>query len=110
MQMHIHPSFSRKHFFHTVGWALLVSCLIVAVAATLARATLNLAGALTSKPDLAVRLLLPNEGITDLTLIRETETEHSYLAETETKGPELVRLRKGTEQWFVEEVVPLRAN
>ncbi len=97
---------SRYRFLHTIGWALLLSCLIVAVAATLARATLNLKAALTDKPDIALYLLLPDEGIGSTTLLRAREDERDYLAETKN-GPKLVKLKKGEKEWYVILVEPL---
>ena len=91
---------SRFRFLHTIGWALLLSCLIVGVAATLARATINLKAALTDKPDIAVYLLLPEEEIGKTTLLRESEDERDYLAETKD-GNKLIKLKKGEKEWFV---------
>jgi hypothetical protein len=81
--------------------------LIVGVAAALGRTTLNLNAALTDKPDIAIYLLLPEEGIGKTVLLREKDNERDYLAETKT-GPKLVRLRKGNKQWYVEDVQALR--
>jgi hypothetical protein len=83
-------------------WAILLSALIVGVAATLARASYNFSAALTQKPDLAVYLLLADEEITQTTLLKETRDERDYLAETKD-GPKLIRLLKGEHQWFVGE-------
>ncbi|MDO8648505.1 MAG: hypothetical protein Q7R81_01855 [Candidatus Peregrinibacteria bacterium] len=91
---------SRARFFHTMGWALLVSIVIVGIAAALGRATLNLKAALTEKPDIAIYLLLPEEEIGATTLLRERPEERDYLAETKD-GPKLVRLKWGGEQWYV---------
>jgi hypothetical protein len=107
MHHHLLPLLSRFRFFHTYFWALLVSCLIVGVMATLARATLNLAGALQNKPDIGVLLLLPEEGITASSLIRAKDQTRDYLIMTK-EGPKLARLKKGVEQWWVQEVIPLR--
>ncbi len=103
--MHI-QFLSRARFTHTYTFSLLISCLIVVIAALLGRATLNLAGALIRKPDIAVLLLLPDEHITNSTLLRESADERSYLVETET-GPKLVKLKNGPTQWYVGDVVPL---
>lgn len=108
MKINVHL-LSKIRFRHTYVMALLISCLIVAVTATLARATLNLSGALTHKPDIAVLLLLPEEGIWESTLVRAATNERSYLVETRT-GPKLVRLKKGTEEWYVGEVVVLHGD
>jgi len=91
---------SPQRYAHTMFWAVLLSCLIVAIAASLGRATLNLKAALTEKPDIALYFLLPEEEIGESELIRETEFERDYLAETK-HGPALIRLRKGDNQWFV---------
>ena len=91
---------SRFRFLHTVGWAVLLSCLIVAIAASLARATLNLKAALTDKPDIAIYLLLPEEEIGKTTLLRAREDERDYLAETK-EGPKLIKLKKGEKEWYV---------
>ena len=106
--MHHHPIhlLSKLRFLHTYVWALLLSLLIVAITATLGRATLNLAGALTRKPDIAVLLLLQDEGIYDSTLLRTLPGERDYLLQTK-EGPKMARLKRGTDQWFVAEVVPL---
>ncbi|TSC58178.1 MAG: hypothetical protein Greene041619_738 [Candidatus Peregrinibacteria bacterium Greene0416_19] len=99
------PYLSRLRFLHTVGWAILMSALVVAVAATLARATLNLAAALTDKPDLAVFVLLQDDDVTSSVLLREStepgNEQRDYLVETKD-GPKLVQLKKAVSgQWYV---------
>lgn len=103
--LHIHL-LSKLRFKHTYTLALLISCLIVGIAATLARATVNLAGALTRKPDIAVLLLLPDEEITHSTLLRSTPNGRDYLVDTKD-GPKLVKLKKGNNQWYVQEKIQL---
>jgi hypothetical protein len=98
-KFHIH-SLSRRKYTHTVVWSVTLSILIVIAAAALGRATYNFKAALTEKPDVAVYLLLPDEGIGQTTLLRETETERDYLADTKD-GPKLIKLKKGEEKWFV---------
>lgn len=98
---------SSFRFFHTIGWAVLLCALIVGIAATLGRATLNLKAALTDKPDIAIYLLLPEEEIGRTMLLRDKGSERDYLAET-ADGPKLVRLKRGENQWYVEEVQKLR--
>ena len=108
--MHIHFDLPRHlTFAKTYGWALLLSLLVVAVTATLARATMNLAAALVEKPDIAVLLLLPDEGITRAKLLRTLPDERDYLLETKN-GSEMARLKRGQEQWYVAEVVPLHGG
>lgn len=92
---------SALRFRHTVLWALLLSALIVSIAATLARASFNIAAALTDKPDIALYLLLPDEGIGSSTLLRDAGDTRDYLAQTKD-GQKLIRLKRGANQWFVE--------
>lgn len=99
---------SRFRYAHTMTWALLLSSLIVAVAATIGRATLNLRGALTAEDaSLAVMMLLPEEDISEITMLRASAETQEFLAETKT-GPKLIRTKRGTEGWFVQEKIPLR--
>ena len=104
--MEIHR-ISRKRYLHTVWWAVLGSCLIVAVVATLGRATINFDAALTDKPDVAIYVLLPDAGLKDTTLLRDKGNERHYLAET-ASGSKLVILRKGDEEWYVAHVEDMR--
>ena len=97
-KFHIHL-LSRKNFSKTVLWSVFLCTVIVTVTAALGRATRNFQAALTDKPDVAIYLLLPEEEIRQTTLLRETDTERDYLAQTKT-GPKLVKLKKGPEQWF----------
>ena len=88
-------------------WALLLCSLIVGVAATIGRATVNLRGALTADDSsLAVMLLLPDEGITHTTLIKANAEVQEVLADTKT-GPKLIRMKRGPNQWFVSDEVNL---
>ncbi len=99
---------SRFRYAHTMIWALLLSSLIVAAAATIGRATVNLRGALTAEDgSLAVMLLLPEEEISEVTLVRASSDTQEFLAETKT-GPKLIRMKRGTTQWYVEEEITLR--
>jgi len=91
---------SRGKYFLTIVWAILLSGVVVASAAFLGRATLNLRAALTDKPDLAIYLLLEDEEIGWTKLLRETDTERDYLAETKD-GMKLIKLKKGDEKWYV---------
>jgi hypothetical protein len=109
--MHINIAFlSHLGYRRTVSWTVVLSLLIVVAAAFLARATLNLKAALTDKPDLAVFLLLEEEGVTQSTLLRgdEEDRERDYLIET-ANGPKLVKLKKG-EKWYVAETEALRGD
>ena len=104
--MHI-SLLSNWRYHHTISWALLMSSLIVAVAATIGRATVNLRGALTAEDaSLAVMLLLPEEKISDVTLVKASSDTQEFLAETKT-GPKLIRMKRGPEKWFVQDEVSL---
>jgi hypothetical protein len=106
------PKLSETRFANTVLVSIVASALIVAVAASLGRAMHNLQGALSAdygKPELALQLLLPDEGITDTTILRSTETEQHILAETRN-GPKLVKLEIRDGRWAVAEVEPLRES
>ncbi|MDD4319233.1 MAG: hypothetical protein PHW10_02835 [Candidatus Peribacteraceae bacterium] len=92
---------SPLRYRHTMFWAILLSALIVGMAATLARASYNITAALTDKPDVAIYLLLPEEEIGRTTLLRDNLDERDYLAETKD-GPKLIRLKRGGTQWYVE--------
>ncbi|MBI1813046.1 hypothetical protein HY285_04475 [Candidatus Peregrinibacteria bacterium] len=95
---------SPKRFLHTVGFAVLVSALVVAVTATLGRAMLNLSGAVSTdqQPDLSLFLLLQKKGedIRQSTLLRTSETKRDYLVQTQ-RGPKIVELEKGSQRWYV---------
>lgn len=120
--MHIHnhsfsvhiPHLSRARFLHTTGWSVLLAALIVGLAATLARATLSLSGAVTdgTKSDIAIYLLLGDEKIHQATLLRSNdfgeEPQRDYLVETD-RGPELVQLRK-RHAWYVVSREALRSE
>lgn len=100
---------SRKRYVGTVWWAALACLVIVAVAAGLGRATMNLSAALTDKPDIAIYLLLPDEGIHNISVLRESENERHYLAQTKD-GPKLVVLKKGEKEWYVSLVETLHED
>lgn len=92
---------STKRFNHTVLWAVLLSSLVIGVVATLGRAMANVRAALTDKPDIAIYMLLKEQGVRNAMLLRaESETERDYLVETKS-GPTVVKLRKGEEEWYV---------
>lgn len=104
--MEIHR-ISRGRFLHTVGWGLMGSILVVGIAAGLGRASINLDAALTDKPDLAIYVLLPDEGIGKIDVLKEEENERHYMVETES-GPKFVILKKGEQEWYVSTVETLR--
>lgn len=93
----------------TVLWALFCCLTIVIGASAFARASRNFAAALTEKPDLAIYLLLPEEEIGQSTLLKEEDTERSYLAETKD-GPKLITIRRGEQEWYVYRAEALRPS
>ena len=96
-------SISRPAFNTTVTWVVIVCLIIVCSAAALGRATRNFKAALTDKPDIAIYLLLPKEGLGNTTLIssKDNDTERAYMADTKD-GPKLITLKKGPREWYVE--------
>ena len=100
---------SRKRFLFTVGWGVIASLTIVTAAAGIGRATMNLQGALTDKPDIAIYLLLPDEGIGKVELLREKEGERHYLAHTKN-GPKFVILKMGEKEWYVSSIETLHPD
>ncbi len=84
-------------------WAVLLSSLVVAIAATLGRAMANVKAALTDKPDIAVYLLLPDEGISHSVLLRSHPDQRDYLVQT-SDGPKVVKLKMGEQEWYVSSV------
>lgn len=107
--MHLDFAFvSRFRAAHTIAWAILLSALIVGSAATVGRASMKLRGALTDEDgSLAVMMLLPEEKITEVTLIKAGTDTQEFLAKTKD-GPKLIRMKRGETQWFVVEEVSLR--
>lgn len=105
-KFHIHTLSSRK-YGHTLVWAIVMSIAVVCGSALLGRAAHNFRAALTDKPDVAIYLLLPNEGLKDTTFLgsNEDDTIRKYLAET-VRGPELIILRKN-KQWLVDSIEKL---
>lgn len=100
--MEIHRISSYRYFI-TIVWATLVCVFVVGTLSFLARGALNLKAALTEKPDIGLYLLLPEEEIGHSELLRESEKERDYLAETKD-GPKFIKLRKGEDEWYVAEI------
>lgn len=96
-------------FANTVLVALALSAVIVAATAGLGRALHNLQSALTGKPDLAVYLLLPDEDVRNVTLLRGGNSRRDYLVETKD-GPKLAILLMQNGEWTVAELEPLHGD
>jgi hypothetical protein len=108
-KFHVH-TLSRKTYMRTVVWAFFLCFSIVICTALLGRATHNFKAALTEKPDVAIYLLLPEEGLKQTTLLRETDTTRDYLAETKD-GEKLIKLEKNREGvWEVATIERLHAD
>lgn len=103
---HVHALSSRR-YGHTVSWAILLSVTIVCATAALGRAAHNFRAALTDKPDVAIYLLLPKEGLGNTTLLQQNkdDTKRVYLGQT-AHGPELITLRRN-QRWIVDTIEPL---
>lgn len=108
-KFHIH-SLSGRRYGHTVLWSIFMSIAIVCAVSMLGRAAHNFKAALTDAPDVAIYLLLQDEGLGNTTLLRanDDDTERAYLAETKT-GPKLIKLRKN-KQWMVDFIEPLHQS
>lgn len=93
---------SRWRYASTIIWAVAGSLGIVAVTAGLARATLNVKGALVEKPEIAVYMLLPEVAITKVEILEEFENQKDLLVYTKT-GKLLVIMKKGNSEWYIAE-------
>ena len=100
---------SKGRFTHSVVWALIFSAAVIIGASIIARSALNLRAAVSDKPDLAIILLLPEEEITEVELMRDRGKERDYLVETKD-GPKYVKMIKADGEWQVEEVEQLHEN
>ncbi len=100
---------SPKRFRRTVVGALVVSLIIVAYTALMARATLSFSAALTdpAEPDLALFELMKDETITHIDELRKTEDTHDFLVETK-HGPKFVQVKWNGQKWFVFQAESLR--
>ena len=107
-KFHVHL-LSRRHYSRAVLWAISLSVVVVGASAALARAAHNFKIALTDKPDIAIYLLLPDENITTAKVLRSSDTERDYLAETKD-GPKLVKMKKGKDQWYAALVEPMHED
>lgn len=87
----------------------MASLVVVGIAAGLGRATVNLGAALTDKPDIAIYLLLPDEGLHSIEVLKEEENERHYMAESKD-GPKFIILKKGEEEWYISHVERLHAD
>lgn len=106
MHMDVHKA-TRAGMMQSALWAVGISLVIIGIAAGVGRATMNLTSALSKKPDVAIYLLLPEEEITRVEVLRELEDERHYLASTKT-GPKVVILKRGEEEWYVSHIEALR--
>jgi len=87
----------------------MASMLVVGIAAGIGRATVNLGAALTDKPDIAIYLLLPDEGLHSIEVLKEEENERHYMAESKD-GPKFIILKKGESEWYVSHIERLHEN
>ncbi len=96
------PGLSRQRYVQAVVWTILVCGVIVSVAATLARATLNLSAAVfnVEKPNIAVYVL--DRNIVKSQLIRAGKVRMDYLATMQDGSTELIVLRYRNNQWQID--------
>ncbi len=106
MKQTVH-TMSGRNFYRAIALSIVLSAVVVVIAAGLGRAVRNLESALTGKPDIAVYLLLPDEGIRHVTLLRSEERRRDYLVETK-EGPKLLVLEMPEKEWQVKTLEPLR--
>lgn len=100
---------SDKGIHSTIAIAVVLSALIIAAVAGLGRAVRNIEGALTEKPDLAVYLLLPDEEISSVTLLRGGNDKRDYLVQTES-GLKLVIIERKNGEWTLTSTDALRGG
>ncbi len=77
-----HYNFSDPEPRTSILLGLFTCVLIVAVAAALGKAMVNLKAALTDRPDVGIYLLLPELELGDSVLLRDMETTRDYYAES----------------------------
>lgn len=104
--MHIADVSKGKHSDITI-WAIVAALVFIVFFSLVARASLNLQGALTHKPDLAVYVLLPEEDITEVELLRELNQERDYLLTTKN-GMKFAKLRQVDGEWTLATIEDLR--
>jgi len=102
---------SPRNFRIAVLWTLILGAAIVIIFTLIAKASLNVQGALTEKPDIAVLILLQEEGVEgrEAILLRDLGLERDYVVETAT-GSLFVKLHKNGGIWQIAESEPLRAD
>jgi len=100
---------STGRFTHTVMWGLLLSAIVIVMASVMARSALNLKAAVTDNPDLAIILLLPDEEISNVELMRDRGKERDYLVETKD-GSKYVKLIKSDGEWAVGDLEQLHED
>jgi hypothetical protein len=93
-----HADLADRGFRTTIAVAVTLSAVIIAAVAGLGRAVRNIEGALTEKPDLAVYLLLPEENVKSVTLLRGGSDKRDYLVDTDA-GLKLVVIARKNGEW-----------
>ncbi len=106
-----HYNFSEPEPRTSIVLGLFTCILIIAAAAALGKAMVNLQAALVSKPDVGIYMLLPDLQLGDTELIRDMQTTRDYYAESK-EGPLLVHMVKpeGETEWRVSSYERLRPS
>ena len=110
----MHISFlSTWRYTHTMAWALLLSLLIVGIAATIGRATIKLRGALTDEDGTLAVMMLSKKKISSIEMVKagmdplkDDVQMQEFLTETED-GPELVRASRVDGKWEITQEINL---
>ncbi len=112
--MHI-SILSTWRYSHTMAWTVLLSLLIVGLAATIGRATIKLRGALTDPDGTVAVMLLSTKNIVSAELIKagmdpdqDNVEVQEFLAETGDGEQELIRAKKVDGKWTISEEIHLR--
>lgn len=95
-----HYNFDEPEPRTSILMGLITCILIVAAAAALGKAMVNLKAALVSKPDVGIYLLLPELDLGDTELLRDMGDTRDYYAESK-EGDLLVHLKWEKNQWAV---------
>ncbi len=95
-----HYNFDEPEPRTSIVLGLITCILIVAAAALLGKAMVNIQAALINKPDVGIYLLLPELELGQTELLRDMGDERDYWADS-NKGELLVHLEKKGNEWVV---------
>jgi hypothetical protein len=93
-----HYDFNEPEPHTSIMMGLITCILIVAAAAMLGKAMVNLQAALISKPDVGIYFLLPDMELGETELLRDMGDTRDYYADSKD-GPLLVHLHRDRGEW-----------